>query len=81
MRKLNKVQNIKEELQRNVSVQLMHSMNSSQMIRNLSLTLQEIATKLCHELYQREPGNPIFLCELLDNEQNLGVTENYFIKS
>ncbi|GAB5573532.1 C-type lectin domain family 12 member A isoform X1 [Prionailurus iriomotensis] len=55
MRKLNKLQNIKEELQRNVSVQLMHSMNSSQMIRNLSLTLQEIATKLCHELYQREP--------------------------
>ncbi|XP_057559217.1 C-type lectin domain family 12 member A isoform X2 [Hippopotamus amphibius kiboko] len=51
MEKLKKLQNFKEELQRNVSLQLMHNMNSSEKIRNLSITLQEIATKLCHELY------------------------------
>lgn len=64
MGKLNKLQNFKEELQRNVSLQLIHNMNSSKMIRDLSITLQEIATKLCHELYKREPGNPIVLSKL-----------------
>ena len=64
MRKLNKLQNFKEELQRNISLQLMSNMNSSKMIRNLSVTLQVTATKLCHELYKREPGNPTFLSKL-----------------
>ncbi|XP_046505092.1 C-type lectin domain family 12 member A isoform X4 [Equus quagga] len=50
--KLNELQNFKEELQRNISIQLMHNMNNSEKIRNLSITLQEIATKLCHELYR-----------------------------
>ncbi|KAM9683791.1 C-type lectin domain family 12 member A [Dama dama] len=51
MEKLNKLQNVKEELQRNVSLQLMQNTNSSQKIRNLSIKLEEIATKLCRELY------------------------------
>ncbi|XP_014706421.1 C-type lectin domain family 12 member A isoform X1 [Equus asinus] len=50
--KLNELQNFKEDLQRNISIQLMHNMNNSEKIRNLSITLQEIATKLCHELYR-----------------------------
>ncbi|XP_029810728.1 C-type lectin domain family 12 member A isoform X2 [Suricata suricatta] len=62
MRKLNNLQNFKEELQRNVSLQLMHSMNSSKMIRDLSLTLQEIATKLCYELYKRQPEHKCKPC-------------------
>ncbi|XP_058599697.1 C-type lectin domain family 12 member A isoform X1 [Neofelis nebulosa] len=80
VRKLNTLQNIKEELQRNVSLQLMHSMNSSQMIRNLSLTLQEIATKLCHELYQREPEHKCKPCpkKWIWHEDNCYlVTKNY----
>uniref|UniRef100_A0A7N5KJI7 C-type lectin domain family 12 member A n=1 Tax=Ailuropoda melanoleuca TaxID=9646 RepID=A0A7N5KJI7_AILME len=62
MGKLNKLQNFKEELQRNVSLQLIHNMNSSKMIRDLSITLQEIATKLCHELYKREPEHKCKPC-------------------
>ncbi|XP_072655179.1 C-type lectin domain family 12 member A [Canis lupus baileyi] len=62
MRKLNKLQNFKEELQRNISLQLMSNMNSSKMIRNLSVTLQVTATKLCHELYKREPEHKCKPC-------------------
>uniref|UniRef100_A0A8C6MMQ5 C-type lectin domain family 12 member A n=1 Tax=Moschus moschiferus TaxID=68415 RepID=A0A8C6MMQ5_MOSMO len=51
MEKLNRLQNFKEELQRNVSLQLMQNTNSSQKIRSLSIKLEEIATKLCRELY------------------------------
>ncbi|XP_054301115.1 C-type lectin domain family 12 member A [Pongo pygmaeus] len=54
MKKMNKLQNINEELQRNFSLQLMSNMNSSNKIRNLSTTLQTIATKLCRELYSKE---------------------------
>uniref|UniRef100_A0A8D2ECR2 C-type lectin domain family 12 member A n=2 Tax=Theropithecus gelada TaxID=9565 RepID=A0A8D2ECR2_THEGE len=54
MKKMNKLQNINEELQRNVSLQLMSNMNSSNKIRNLSTTLQTIATRLCRELYSKE---------------------------
>ncbi|KAB0350638.1 hypothetical protein FD754_015495, partial [Muntiacus muntjak] len=54
MEKLNKLQNVKEELQRNVSLQLMQNTNSSQKIRNLSIKLEEIATKLCRELYIKD---------------------------
>lgn len=53
MEKLNKLQNFKEELQRNMSLQLMQNTNSSQKIRNLSIKLEEIATKLCRELYTK----------------------------
>ncbi|XP_047597283.1 C-type lectin domain family 12 member A isoform X3 [Lutra lutra] len=60
--KLNKMQNFKEELQKNVSLQLIHNKNSSKMIRDLSITLQEIATKLCHELYKREPEHKCKPC-------------------
>uniref|UniRef100_A0A2K6UPL1 C-type lectin domain family 12 member A n=1 Tax=Saimiri boliviensis boliviensis TaxID=39432 RepID=A0A2K6UPL1_SAIBB len=52
MEKVNELQNINEELQRNVSLQLMSNMNSSDKIRNLSTTLQTTATKLCRELYR-----------------------------
>ncbi|XP_036721168.1 C-type lectin domain family 12 member A [Balaenoptera musculus] len=62
MEKLNKLQNFKEELQRNVSLQLMHNMNSSEKIRNLSITLQETATKLCHELYTKIPEHKCKPC-------------------
>ncbi|EAW96133.1 C-type lectin domain family 12 member A [Homo sapiens] len=54
MKKMNKLQNISEELQRNISLQLMSNMNISNKIRNLSTTLQTIATKLCRELYSKE---------------------------
>lgn len=60
--KLNKMQIFKEELQKNVSLQLIHNKNSSKMIRDLSITLQEIATKLCHELYKREPEHKCKPC-------------------
>lgn len=64
MEKLEKLQNFKDKLQNNVSLQLTYNMDSLKEIRNLSSTLQEMATKLCYELYQKEPGNPIFLSEL-----------------
>ncbi|XP_032110264.1 C-type lectin domain family 12 member A isoform X3 [Sapajus apella] len=54
MEKVNELQNINEELQRNVSLQLMSNMNSSNKIRNLSTTLQTTATKLCRELYREK---------------------------
>ncbi|XP_032246944.1 C-type lectin domain family 12 member A [Phoca vitulina] len=54
MGNLNKLQNFNEELQRNISLQLIHNMNNSKRIMDLSNTLQEIATKLCRELYKRE---------------------------
>ncbi|XP_039081222.1 C-type lectin domain family 12 member A isoform X1 [Hyaena hyaena] len=62
MRKMNKLQNFKEELQRNLSLQLMQNMNSSKVIRDLSFTLQEIATKLCQELYKRQPEHQCKPC-------------------
>ncbi|XP_036924284.1 C-type lectin domain family 12 member A isoform X2 [Sturnira hondurensis] len=55
MGKLKKLQNVKEELQKNVSLQLMHNMYICNKIRNISTTLQELATKLCYELYRKEP--------------------------
>ncbi|XP_037704001.1 C-type lectin domain family 12 member A [Choloepus didactylus] len=54
MEKSNKLQSIKEELERNVSLQLVSNMNISKKIMNLSTTMQEIATKLCYELYRRQ---------------------------
>lgn len=75
MGRLNELQNFTEELQRNVSLQLVHNMDSSKKIRDLSVTLQKIAIKLCHELYSKEPGNPIpLLSYLLDHELSLRVT-------
>uniref|UniRef100_A0AC11AT71 Uncharacterized protein n=1 Tax=Ovis aries TaxID=9940 RepID=A0AC11AT71_SHEEP len=62
MEKLNKLQNFKEELQRNMSLQLMQNTNSSQKIRNLSIKLEEIATKLCRELYIKNKGNKCKPC-------------------
>ncbi|KAB0385986.1 hypothetical protein FD755_000942, partial [Muntiacus reevesi] len=62
MEKLNKLQNVKEELQRNVSLQLMQNTNSSQKIRNLSIKLEEIATKLCRELYIKHRGHKCKPC-------------------
>lgn len=62
MEKLNKLQHFKEELQRNMSLQLMQNTNSSQKIRNLSIKLEEIATKLCRELYIKNKGNKCKPC-------------------
>lgn len=75
MGRLNELQNFTEELQRDLSLQLVHNTDSSKKIRDLSVTLQKIATKLCHELYSKEPGNPIrLLSYLLDHELSLRVT-------
>uniref|UniRef100_A0A8D1SM85 C-type lectin domain-containing protein n=1 Tax=Sus scrofa TaxID=9823 RepID=A0A8D1SM85_PIG len=60
--KLNKLQNFNEELQRNVSLQLIHDMNSAKKIGNLSITLQEIATKLCHQLSIEKPEHKCKPC-------------------
>ncbi|KAF6118025.1 C-type lectin domain family 12 member A [Phyllostomus discolor] len=62
MEKLKKLQNFKEELQKNVSLQLMYNMDICKKIRNISTTLQELATKLCYELYRREPEHKCKPC-------------------
>ncbi|XP_037371213.1 C-type lectin domain family 12 member A-like [Talpa occidentalis] len=62
MGKLNKLQSFKEELQRNLSLQLIENMNSSVKIRNLSITLQKMATKLCHQLYKKYPEHKCKPC-------------------
>ncbi|XP_066109246.1 C-type lectin domain family 12 member A isoform X1 [Saccopteryx bilineata] len=60
--KLKKLQNFKKELQRNVSLQLMYNVDSFEKIRNLSITLQELTTKLCYELHKREPEHKCKPC-------------------
>ncbi|XP_010944695.2 C-type lectin domain family 12 member A [Camelus ferus] len=62
MGELNKLQEFKEELQRNVSLQLKHNMDSFEKVRNLSITLQETATKLCHELHRKNPEHKCKPC-------------------
>lgn len=62
MTKSNQLQSIKEELQGNVSLQLVHNLNSSKKIRNLSAMLQNIATQLCRELYRKEPEHKCKPC-------------------
>ncbi|XP_024435365.2 C-type lectin domain family 12 member A [Desmodus rotundus] len=62
MGKFKKLQNFKEELQRNVSLQLMYNMDIFKKIRNISITLQELATKLCYELYRKEPEHKCKPC-------------------
>ncbi|XP_012507602.1 PREDICTED: C-type lectin domain family 12 member A [Propithecus coquereli] len=62
MEKLDKLQNINEELQRNISLQLMNNISSSNKIRNFSITLQKIATKLCYELYRKNPEHKCKPC-------------------
>ncbi|XP_004692646.2 PREDICTED: C-type lectin domain family 12 member A isoform X2 [Condylura cristata] len=54
MEKLDKLQSFKEELQSNLSLQLIQNMNSSVKIKNLSNMLQEMATKLCYQLYTKK---------------------------
>lgn len=60
--KLKKLQYFKEELQNNVSLQLMHNMNNSKNIMKLSITLQTIATKLCYELSRKKPEHQCNPC-------------------
>ncbi|XP_054574498.1 C-type lectin domain family 12 member A [Eptesicus fuscus] len=62
MEKLEELQNFKDKLQNNVSLQLTYNMDSLKKIRNLSSTLQEMATKLCYELYQKEPEHKCKPC-------------------
>ncbi|XP_015984401.2 C-type lectin domain family 12 member A [Rousettus aegyptiacus] len=62
MEKFKTLHNFKEELQRNISLLLMDNMNSSKKISNLSITLQETATKLCYELYRKEPEHKCKPC-------------------
>ncbi|ERE66439.1 C-type lectin domain family 12 member A-like protein [Cricetulus griseus] len=60
--KSNELQGIKEELQRNISLQLMLNHNSSKIIGNLSAMLQKTATQLCRELYKKEPEHKCKPC-------------------
>ncbi|CAO2606839.1 C-type lectin domain family 12 member A [Lemmus lemmus] len=62
MIKSNQLQNIREELQRNVSLQLIDNINSSKRIRNLSIVLQKTATQLCRELCKNEPEHKCKPC-------------------
>ncbi|XP_037369149.1 C-type lectin domain family 12 member A-like [Talpa occidentalis] len=63
MGKLNKLQSFKEELQRNLSLQLTENMNSSVKNRKLSIMLQKMATKLCHKLYEKDSGHKCKPCQ------------------
>ncbi|XP_010606091.1 C-type lectin domain family 12 member A isoform X1 [Fukomys damarensis] len=60
--RLNTLQNVKEELQGNISLLLMTNLNKSENIRNLSITVQNLATKLCRELNRKEPGHKCKPC-------------------
>ncbi|KAL1789689.1 C-type lectin domain family 12 member A isoform X1 [Sigmodon hispidus] len=62
MIKSNQLQYMNEELQSNVSIQLMHNLNSSKKITNLSAMLQKVATQLCYELYTKEPEHKCKPC-------------------
>ncbi|XP_076796763.1 C-type lectin domain family 12 member A-like isoform X2 [Arvicanthis niloticus] len=62
MIKSNQLQSIKEELQRNVSLQLMENLNNSKKIKKLSAMLQNIATQLCQELYNKNPEHKCKPC-------------------
>ncbi|XP_069867660.1 C-type lectin domain family 12 member A-like [Dipodomys merriami] len=59
---LYKLQNIQAELQRNVSLQQMGIVNSSEKIQNLSITVQTLATWLGHELRRKEPEHTCNPC-------------------
>ncbi|XP_064140703.1 C-type lectin domain family 12 member A-like isoform X3 [Loxodonta africana] len=54
MGNLNELQSFKEELQRNISLQVMNNKNISKENMILSTTLQNIATELCRELYKTQ---------------------------
>lgn len=69
MIKSNQLQRVKEELQENVSLQLMHNLNNSKKIKTLSAMLQNIATQLCQELSKKEPGNPVLLSKVFPGQQ------------
>ncbi|XP_051011408.1 C-type lectin domain family 12 member A [Acomys russatus] len=62
MIKSNQLQSIKEELQENISLQMMHNLITSKKIGNLSAMLQNIATQLCRELYGKEPEHKCKPC-------------------
>ncbi|XP_069867910.1 C-type lectin domain family 12 member A-like [Dipodomys merriami] len=64
-----KQQNVQEELQRNMCLHQMRNVNSSEKIQNLSekiqnqsITLQTLATRLCRELQEKEPGHKCKPC-------------------
>ncbi|XP_034367887.1 C-type lectin domain family 12 member A-like [Arvicanthis niloticus] len=62
MTKSNHLQSIKEELQRNVSLQLTYNLSNLEKIQNLSTMLQNIATQLCQELYNKDPEHKCKPC-------------------
>ncbi|XP_069867953.1 C-type lectin domain family 12 member A-like isoform X2 [Dipodomys merriami] len=57
-----KQQNVQEELQRNMCLHQMGNVNSSEKIQNQSITLQTLATRLCRELQEKEPGHKCKPC-------------------
>lgn len=62
MLKSSQLQSVKEELQENVSLQLMHNLNNSKKIMNLTAMLQNIATQLCRELINKKPEHKCKPC-------------------
>ncbi|XP_076796764.1 C-type lectin domain family 12 member A-like isoform X2 [Arvicanthis niloticus] len=62
MKKSSQLQSLKEELQRNISLELMYNCNDSKKIQYLSTMLQNIATQLCQELYNKDPEHKCKPC-------------------
>ncbi|XP_019486099.1 PREDICTED: C-type lectin domain family 12 member A-like, partial [Hipposideros armiger] len=71
MEKLKKLQHFEEELQKNVSLQLMHNMNCSKTIKEVSVALQATATKLCYELSKKPSEFFIFSFRFTGNINDL----------
>ncbi|XP_054974422.1 C-type lectin domain family 12 member A-like [Sorex araneus] len=59
---VNKLQKVKDELQGNVSLQMMNNTNNTMMIGKLSCTLQEMARELCRKLYEKDQGHKCQPC-------------------
>ncbi|XP_042525229.1 C-type lectin domain family 12 member A-like [Dipodomys spectabilis] len=57
-----KKQNVQEERQTNVFLQQVDNFNCSEKIQNVSIALQTLATRLCRELQEKEPGHKCKPC-------------------
>ncbi|XP_069867955.1 C-type lectin domain family 12 member A-like isoform X2 [Dipodomys merriami] len=57
-----KKQHVQEEHQTNVFLHQVDNFNCSEKIQNVSMALQTLATRLCHELQEKEPGHKCKPC-------------------
>ncbi|XP_012880527.1 PREDICTED: C-type lectin domain family 12 member A-like, partial [Dipodomys ordii] len=57
-----KKQNVQEERQTKVFLQQVDNVNCSEKIQNVSMALQTLATRLCLELQEKEPGHKCKPC-------------------